>query len=125
MRRRDFIGFVGVAATAWPRAVRAEQPVKNVGFLSVSSPRVHAIFVTAFKEGLRRVGFIEGQNLRMEYAWAEGRFESLPELASGLVRDKVDVIAAMSGDRSAQRREQAPRSRSSLLLAVIRFRAAW
>jgi ABC-type uncharacterized transport system substrate-binding protein len=99
MRRRDFIGFLG-AATAWPQAVRAEQPVKNVGFLSVSSPRVHAIFVTAFKEGLRRVGFIEGQNLRIEYAWAEGRFERLPELASGLVREKVDVIAAMSGDLS-------------------------
>jgi hypothetical protein len=100
MRRRDFLGFVGVAVTAGPAVVIAQQPVKNVGFLSVSSPRAHATFVAAFKEGLKKVGFIEGQNLRIQYAWAEGRFDLLPELAAGLIQDKVDVVAAMSGDLS-------------------------
>jgi putative ABC transport system substrate-binding protein len=100
MRRRDFIGFVGVVATAWARAISAQQPVKSVGFLSVSSPSAHATFVAAFKEGLKKVGFVEGQNLRMEYAWADGKFDRLPELAVGLIQDKVDVIAAMSGDLS-------------------------
>jgi putative tryptophan/tyrosine transport system substrate-binding protein len=100
MKRREFIAALGVAAAAWPLAVSAQQPLKKVGFLSVSSPNAHAPFVTAFKEGLQKVGFIEGQNLRMEYAWAEGEFDRLPALAAGLIQDKVDVIAAMSGDLS-------------------------
>jgi putative tryptophan/tyrosine transport system substrate-binding protein len=100
MRRREFITLIGGAAIAWPLAARAQQPLKKVGFLSVSSPNAHAPFVTAFKQGLQKVGFIEGHNLRMEYAWAEGEFDRLPALAAGLIQDKVDVIAAMSGDLS-------------------------
>src|SRR5581483_5263937 len=101
MRRRDFVTLVGGATIAWPLAGgRAQQPLKKIGFLSVSSPVPHAPFVGAFNAGLKATGFIEGQNLAIEYAWAEGRFDRLPGLAAGLIRDKVDVVAAMSGDAS-------------------------
>lgn len=100
MRRRDFVILVGGATIAWPLAARAKQPLNKIGFLSVSSPVPHAPFVAAFNAGLKATGFIEGQNLAIEYAWAEGKFDRLPELAVGLIRDKVDVVAAMSGDAS-------------------------
>ena len=100
MRRRKFLELVGSMAVAWPVVTRAQQPVKKIGFLSVSSPSSHTGFVAAFNEGLKEAGFVEGQNLAIEYSWAEGRFDRLPALAADLVRDKVDVIAAMSGDIS-------------------------
>src|SRR3954449_1470101 len=101
MRRREFITALGGMAVAWqPVVTRAQQPVKKVGFLSVSSPGPHAPFVAAFNEGLKQAGFIEGQNLAIEYAWAEGNFDRLPALAADLIHDTVDVIAAMSGDVS-------------------------
>jgi putative ABC transport system substrate-binding protein len=100
MRRRKFLELMGSMAVAWPVVTRAQQPVKKIGFLSVSSPSSHTDFVAAFNEGLKEAGFVEGQNLAIEYSWAEGRFDRLPALAAELVRDKVDVIAAMSGDIS-------------------------
>jgi putative ABC transport system substrate-binding protein len=99
MRRRQFIAVIAGAAT-WPLGARAQQPVKKIGFLSVSSPGPNAPFVAAFKEGLKQLGFIEGQNLAIEYTWAEGKFDRLPALAADLIHNKVDVIAAMSGDPS-------------------------
>ena len=100
MRRREFITVLGGIAVAWPVVTRAQQSVKKIGFLSISSPGPHAPFVAAFNEGLKEAGFVEGQNLAIEYSWAEGRFDRLPALAADLVHDKVDVIAAMSGDVS-------------------------
>ena len=100
MRRRKFLELMGSMAVAWPVVTRAQQPVKKIGFLSVASPSSHTGFVAAFNEGLKEAGFVEGQNLAIEYSWAEGRFDRLPALAAELVRDKVDVIAAMSGDIS-------------------------
>jgi putative tryptophan/tyrosine transport system substrate-binding protein len=100
MRRREFIAVLGSMAIAWPGVTRAQQPVKKIGFLSISSPGPHAPFVAAFNEGLKEAGFVEGQNLAIKYSWAEGRFDRLPALAADLVHDKVDVIAAMSGDVS-------------------------
>jgi putative tryptophan/tyrosine transport system substrate-binding protein len=102
MRRREFVTLLcGTAAAAWPVAGSAQQPVKPVvGFLSVSSPGAHAPFVAAFNQGLRETGFIEGQNLAIEYRWAEGQFDRLPALAADLNLRKVDVIAAVSGDVS-------------------------
>ncbi len=100
MRRRELIFLVGGTVT-WPLAARAQRSAKPViGFLSISSPGPHAPFVAAFNEGLRQLGFTEGQNLAIEYRWAEGQFERLPTLAADLIRRKVDVIAAVSGDVS-------------------------
>ena len=100
IRRRKFIAFLGGMTVAWPLLTRAQQLVKKIGFLSVSSPSAHAPFVVAFNEGLREGGFIEGQNLAIEYSWAEGKFDRLPAMAADLIRNKVDVIVAMSGDIS-------------------------
>ena len=92
MKRREFITVLGGMAVAWPVVTRAQQPVKKIGFLSISSPGPHAPFVAAFNEGLKEVGFVEGQNLAIEYSWGEGRFDRLPALAADLVHDKVDVM---------------------------------
>jgi putative tryptophan/tyrosine transport system substrate-binding protein len=104
MRRREFVTLLcGTAVGAWPVAASAQQSAKPViGFLSISSPGPHAPFVAAFNQGLREVGFIEGQNLAIEYRWAEGQFERLPALAADLTRRKVDAIAAVSGDNSVR-----------------------
>jgi putative tryptophan/tyrosine transport system substrate-binding protein len=97
MRRREFLGVAGVAALAWPRAVRAQQlPV--IGFLHGGSAAVFAQQAMAFRDGLRREGLVEGQNVDIEYRWAEGDFEKLPAFAEELVRRPVNVIAAIGGD---------------------------
>jgi putative tryptophan/tyrosine transport system substrate-binding protein len=100
IRRRRFIAVLGGMTVAWPLLTRAQPLVKKIGFLSVSSPSAHAPFVAAFNEGRKEVGFIEGKNLAIEYSWAEGKFDRLPAMAADLIRNKVDVIAAMSGDVS-------------------------
>jgi len=100
MRRREFVFLFGGTVT-WPLAARAQQSAKPViGFLSISSPGPHAPFVAAFNQGLRQLGFTEGQNLAIEYRWAEGQYQRLPALAADLIHRKVDVIAAVSGDVS-------------------------
>jgi putative ABC transport system substrate-binding protein len=93
MRRREFITLVGGSAVAWPLAARAQQSAKvpRVGFLFYGSPGP-APEVDAFRQGLRELGYIEGQNITVEYRFAGGRVEQLPELAAELVRLKLDVI---------------------------------
>jgi putative tryptophan/tyrosine transport system substrate-binding protein len=92
LRRREFITLLGGAA-AWPLVAHAQQPTTSViGFLHHTSPELAGSLRTAFAQGLREVGFIEGQNIRIEYRWAENHFERLPELAADLVRREVAVI---------------------------------
>jgi ABC-type uncharacterized transport system substrate-binding protein len=98
MRRREFIWLFGGAAVLWPLAVYAQQrPMPVIGFLNVASPGPLRQQIAAFREGLKESGYVEGQNVAVEYRWAEGQYERLPELAADLVRQQVSVIFVGGG----------------------------
>jgi ABC-type uncharacterized transport system substrate-binding protein len=102
MRRREFITLLGVAAAVWPLSGRAQQPARPViGVLGSDSPDLYADRLRAFRQGLKDTGFIEDQNLGIEYCWAEGRNDQLPALAADLVRREVSVIVALGSTPAA------------------------
>ena len=102
MKRREFITLVGGAAMAWPLAARAQQPpTPIIGFLSIASPEAWTDYIAALKQGLGQAGFIEGQNVAIEYRWARGDFGRLPALANELVGRQVSVLATYGGARLA------------------------
>jgi putative tryptophan/tyrosine transport system substrate-binding protein len=102
MNRRRFITLIGGAAAAWPLAARAQQPTLPViGFLHAGSPGERVHLITALREGLRARGYLEGENVIIDYRWAEDQFDRLPALAAELVRRRASVIATPAGTVAA------------------------
>jgi putative ABC transport system substrate-binding protein len=117
MRRRDLLGLVGGVAT-WPivaRAQRAALPV--IGFLNTASPETYSFNAQAFRDGLQSAGFVDGETVRIEYRWAEGHTDRLPDLAADLVKTGVQAIAA-TGDVQSVRAAQAATSRVPIVFTI-------
>jgi putative tryptophan/tyrosine transport system substrate-binding protein len=99
VKRRAFIKFLGAAATAWPLAAHAQQPALPViGFLHTASPDGNTDRVRAFREGLKETGFVEGENVAVDYRWADNQVERLPAMAMEMIRRRVAVIAAIGNN---------------------------
>jgi putative ABC transport system substrate-binding protein len=101
MRRREFITLVGVAVAVWPLAARAQQPMPVIGWLSSLSPEGGKPNLAAFRKALADAGYVEGQNVQIEYRWANGNYDQLPAMAADLVGRRVALIVTSGGEPAA------------------------
>ena len=126
MRRRDFVKAVAGTAAAWPLATRAQQPgMPVIGFLHSSSPVAVDANVHGFRQGLVETGYIEGNNVAIEYRWAENDYERLPSLAADLVRRHVALIIAAGGSRTGLAAQAATKDNSGRVHGRGRSRQIW
>ncbi len=104
MRRREVITLLGGAAAAWPLTARAQQPGKKflIGYLGVSSSSLEPHYVEAFRRKLHDLGRVDGENITIEYRWAEGQDDRLPSLATELVRLNADIIVTTGSVRKGR-----------------------
>src|SRR5262249_21543314 len=118
VRPRDFITLLGGAAT-WPLAARAQQPVMPViGFLGFGSFDTFALYLAALRRSLGEIGFVEGQNVAIEYRWAEGQYDRMPQLAAELVRRRVAIIAMPGSPPAAVRAVKAANTVIPIVFSV-------
>ena len=118
--RREFIKLLGGAAAAWPLASCSQQPpMPVVGFLSSRSPVESELEVAGFRRGLAQAGYVEHQNVAIDYRWAENQYDRLPALAADLVKRQVRVIAALGGPVPRLRSRQQQKPFHSFLLAGL------
>jgi putative ABC transport system substrate-binding protein len=115
MRRRDFIKVIGSSAAAWPFAARAQQQMPVIGWLFALSAQAGQPTLTAFRKALGAEGFVEGQNVQIEYRWADSQYDKLPAMAADLVTESVTVIVTGGGDQAGH----AAKAASSTIPIVI------
>jgi hypothetical protein len=125
MNRREVIALLGGAAAGWPLSALAQQPAMPVvGIVSSRSIEISARNAAAFRKGLNETGYVEGQNVMVEYHWLEGQYDRMPSLMADLVRRQVAVIAAFSPPARRRRQKLRPR-RSQSSSSSPKTRSSW
>ena len=119
MNRRSLIVLAASSATVWPLAARAQQPVMPViGFIGFGAFDTFPLYLAAFRNGLKEIDLVEGQNVAIEYRWAEGQYDRMPELAAELVRRRVAVIAMPGSPPAAVRAVKAANSATPIVFSI-------